>query len=206
MLIPTDVADPFYQILRGRRSIRRYTGQPVPRPVLERLLAAAVWAPNAHNRQPWRFVVVTNRATQRRLAERLAKRWEQELLAGGVDPAAVRRRVAISRARIGGAGALVLGCLTMVEMDHHADAQRQQLEWLMAAQSTALALGNLQLAAHHEGLGACWMCAPLFAPDVVRSVLELPEAWEPQALITLGYPAETREKDRRPLQEVVVWR
>ena len=73
----------------------------------------------------------------------------------------------------------------------------QRLEWLMAAQSTALALGNLLLAAHHEGLAACWMCAPLFAPDIVRDVLDLPADWEPQALITLGYPAETREKDEK---------
>ncbi|MEZ4580208.1 MAG: nitroreductase family protein [Caldilineaceae bacterium] len=43
---------------------------------------------------------------------------------------------------------------------------------------------NLLLAAHAHGLGACWMCAPLFVPDLVRTVLDLPPAWEPQALIT----------------------
>ncbi len=200
------IADPFWQTLLERRSLRRYTDQPVPRALLERLLTAAIWAPNAHNRQPWRFTVVTESAMQRRLAEAMAARWEQDLLAAGADPTFTGRRAATSRQRISSAGALVLGCLTLVDMDHHSDPERQRLEGLMAAQSLALALGNLLLAAHHEGLAACWMCAPLFVPDLVRSVLTLPPDWEPQALITLGYPAETRTSARRPLSEIVLWR
>lgn len=199
-------ADAFWRTLLQRRSLRRYTGQPIPRVMLERLLTAAIWAPNAHNRQPWRFAVITEAETQRRLAEVMAQRWEVDLLADGADPAFVQRRAAISRQRIASAGALVLGCLTMVEMDVYPSPDRQQLEWLMATQSLALALGNLLLAAHHEGLAACWMCAPLFAPDLVRSALDLPPDWAPQALITLGYAAETRTQTRRPLTDVVLWR
>jgi len=203
-------SDPFWRTLLDRRSVRRYTGQPVPRGLLERLLTAAIWAPNAHNRQPWRFAVVAQAEAQHRLAAAMAERWERDLLADGADPALAGRRAAISRQRISGAGAVVLGCLTMTEMDHYPDPQRQRLEELMAAQSLALALGNLLLAAHHEGLAGCWMCAPLFVPDLVRETLELPPDWEPQALITLGYPAgypaETRTSARRPLSDVVLWR
>jgi len=64
---------------------------------------------------------------------------------------------------------------------------------------------NLLLAAHHAGLGACWMCAPLFCPDVVRDALNLPDHWQPQALITLGYPAETRQRERRHIEENTLW-
>ena len=71
-------------------------------------------------------------------------------------------------------------------------------EWTMAVQSTALACQNLLLAAHQAGLGACWMCAPLFCPDVVRDALTLSEDWEPQGLITVGYPAQTRTSERAP--------
>jgi len=198
--------DDFWQTFLGRRSVRRYAATPVPRSVLERLLTAAIWAPNAHNRQPWRFAVTHDRVQQQRLAEAMAAYWQTALAADGVDAETIARRTTLSYQRISGAGALVVGCLTMAEMDAYADAGRQRLEWLMAVQSTALALGNLLLAAHHEGLGACWMCAPLFAPDRVREAFELPADWEPQALITLGYPAETRTKERRPLAEVVAWR
>ena len=76
-------SDPFWQTLLERRSIRRYTDQPVPRALLERLLTAAIWAPNAHNRQPWRFAVVTERSSGEQLAEQLAARWERDLLADG---------------------------------------------------------------------------------------------------------------------------
>jgi nitroreductase len=76
----------------------------------------------------------------------------------------------------------------------------------MAVQSVALACQNLLLAAHAHGLGACWMCAPLFVSGLVRETLDLPSHWQPQALLTLGYPAETKTKDRAPLASRVLWR
>jgi nitroreductase len=76
----------------------------------------------------------------------------------------------------------------------------------MTVQSVALACQNLLLAAEAHGVGACWMCAPLFVPELVLRVLALPTDWEPQALITLGYPAESKEKDRAPLVSRVIWR
>jgi F420 biosynthesis protein FbiB-like protein len=94
----------------------------------------------------------------------------------------------------------------MVDMDRYPDPERSAAERLMAVQSTALAVQNLLLAAHAEGLGACWMCAPLFCPDVVSAQLNLPEDWEPQALITIGYPAEQKQSARQPLETRVLWR
>ena len=90
-------------------------------------------------------------------------------------------------------------------MDHYLDHKRAQAEHLMAVQSVAMAVQNLLLAAHAEGLGACWMCAPLFCPDVVAQALALPTEWQAQALVTLGYPASAGKPPvRRPLAESVV--
>jgi F420 biosynthesis protein FbiB-like protein len=136
----------------------------------------------------------------------MAARWRSDLSGDGVDPDQIEQRIAISHARIIGAAALIVPAVCMEEMDSYPDARRSEAEWLMAVQSVALATQNLLLAAHHEGLGACWMCAPLFVPDLVRQVLALPEIWEPQALITLGFPAESKEKTRAPLATRVVWR
>ena len=91
-------------------------------------------------------------------------------------------------------------------MDDYPDRRRQEAEWLMAVQSTALACQNLLLAAHQYGLAACWMCAPLFVPELVRDALGLPDSWHPQALITLGYAAEEKQRERLPLAERVIWR
>jgi F420 biosynthesis protein FbiB-like protein len=124
----------------------------------------------------------------------------------GLDAEHIARRVAISHARLTQSPALIAPALTMEDMDVYADDWRNQAEYIMAVQSVALACQNLLLAAHDAGLAACWLCAPLFAPDLVRQALALPEHWIPQAILTLGYAAEQKEKERAPLAAQVVWR
>lgn len=194
------------EIIHSRRSIRRYQQRAIDKSTLDRLLDAAIWAPSAHNRQPWRFCVITSEETKDRLSNAMSEQWHRDLSQDGADPELIARRVAISRVRMTSAAALILVALSMEEMDRYPDEVRSQAEWTMAVQSTALACQNLLLAAHSEGLGACWMCAPLFVPELVRAVLELPQSWHPQALITLGYPAEEKIKDRSPIASKVVWR
>lgn len=189
-----------------RRSIRRYQPRPVARELVERLLEAAIWAPSAHNRQPWRFCVVDTVERKETLAQAMGARLRSDLERDGTPAELIEKDVARSYARITGAPVLIVLCLTMIDMDQYTDERRNLNEYLMAAQSTAMAGQNLLLAAEQSGLAACWMCAPLFCPDVVRDVLHLPEDWQPQALITLGYAAEAREKNRRPLETSVLWR
>lgn len=197
--------DDFLRLARGRRSIRRYEPREVPQSTLEALLEAAVWAPSAHNRQPWRFAVVRG-AGQERLARAMGARLRADLERDNAPQAVIEADVTRSYERLTGAPVVIVLCLSMADMDTYPDARRQQHEWTMAVQSVAMAGQNLLLAAHAHGLGACWMCAPLFCPDVVQDALDLPPDWEPQGLITLGYAAQTRDKTRQPLAEKVVWR
>jgi F420 biosynthesis protein FbiB-like protein len=197
---------PFWDAVRARRSVRRYSEEPVSREAIERLLEAATWAPSAHNRQPWRFCISIDVEIRRRLVAAMAERWQADLAADGLDGAEIEARTSTNRLRLTAAPVLVLASLCMEEMDSYPDVRRRDAERIMGIQSVALACQNLLLAAHVEGLGACWMCAPLFAADAVRKALELPPSWEPQALITLGHPAERRSKDRFPVASRVVWR
>lgn len=194
--------DAIYQ----RRSIRRYQTKAVPHTLIEALLSAAIWAPSAHNRQPWRFVVIETAAQKELLAGAMGRRLRADLSADGVDVSIIEADVSRSYARITSAPALIALCLSMEDMDTYTDAGRSQNEYLMAVQSVAMAGQNILLAAHSVGLAACWMCAPLFCPNVVREALVLPEDWQPQALLTVGYPAETRDKTRKPLEASVIWR
>lgn len=187
-----------------RRSIRRYRPDPVPSELVEQLLEAAIWAPSAHNRQPWRFAVITtSQSLKERLALAMGSQLRADLSEDGVSEAVIGRDVRRSYERITGAPVLILLSLTLIDMDVYPDQRRQENERSMAVQSTAMAGQNLLLAAHALGLGACWMCAPLFCPEVVRETLALPADWQPQGLVTLGYPAEVRVKDRLPLEETV---
>lgn len=197
---------PVLDAITGRRSLRRYRLEPVPPELINRLLTAAVWAPSAHNRQPWRFAVIETPDAKERLARAMGERLRRDLTADGVDEAIIAADVGRSYDRLTSAPVLVMVCLSMVEMDVYTDARRNQHELTMAAQSTAMAGQNLLLAAHEAGLGACWLCAPLFCPEVVREALDLPEDWQPQGVITLGYPAQNREKTRKPLEMSVMWR
>ena len=193
-------------IIFARRSIRRYQDRPVAQQTLESVLTAALWAPSAHNRQPWRFAVVTSPDQRRDLALAMGTRLRADLAADHVPPDLIEKDANRSYSRISSAPALVLVCLSMVDMDRYPDAKRSANERTMAVQSTAMAVQNLLLASQAEGLGACWMCAPLFCPDVVSRQLDLPADWEPQALVTLGYPAEEKHSTRQPLETRVLWR
>lgn len=198
-------ASDVFETLFTRRSLRRYQPDPVPREVIERVLQSGIWAPSAHNRQPWRFAVIESDAQKVKLAQAMGARLRRDLEADDVPEAVIEADVSRSYDRITSAPVLIAVCLSMVDMDVYPDDKRNHNEYIMAVQSVAMAGENLLLAAHASGLGACWMCAPLFCPDVVVDTLSLPEDWQPQGLITLGYPAQEREKTRRPLSDVVVW-
>jgi len=194
----------WYELAAGRRSIRRYGTAPVPAQTLRRILSAACWAPSAHNRQPWRFAVLDEAAAKDRLARAMGERLRVDRLADGDAADLVAADAARSHARITQAPVVVVVALDMADMDRYPD-KRQRAEYLMAVQSTAMAVQNLLLAAHAEGLGACWMCAPLFCPEVVSAALELPKGWEPQALVTMGGPANAGKPPMRHPVETVLW-
>ena len=165
--------------------------------MLDSLLQAAIAAPSAHNRQPWRFLVIQGQTTKRRLALAMGERLRADRLRDGDAEAAIASDVSRSFTRLTGAPVLVLVCVSMIDMDRYPDASRNQCERTMAVQGTAMATQNLLLAAHAAGLGACWMCAPLFCPDTVVAALRLPADWEPQGIVALGYPADHGKPYRR---------
>lgn len=189
-----------------RRSVRRYLSQPIDPAVIDDLLAAATTAPSAHNRQPWRFAVLNTLAHKQALAQAMGDRLRRARQADRDNEADIEADVARSQVRITGAATVVVVCLSMRDMDRYPDPERSRHEHQMAVQSTAMAGQNLLLAAHDAGLGACWLCAPMFCPDVVRGALQLPEDWEPQGLITLGHPANSGKPFvRKPLAEVTLF-
>ncbi|MEQ1880640.1 MAG: nitroreductase family protein [Burkholderiales bacterium] len=196
-------ATSFADLAAARRSIRRYLPIPIARELIDSLLETAVTAASAHNRQPWRFPVIETTAAKEKLARAMGERLREDRSRDGDSAEAIDADVARSYARLTGAPVLIVICMSMIDMDRYADDKRNQAERLMATQGAAMAAQNLLLAAHAAGLGACWMCAPLFCQGTVASTLGLPSDWEPQAIITLGYPADQGKPfRRRPLSEV----
>ena len=194
-------------VIRSRRSVRHFRREPVSHATIEALMEAARWAPSAHNAQPWRFVVLEDQQRRRDLAHAMASRFQTDLQADGVPEGEALARAARAEACLSEAPAVILACLTLQDAQVYPDAQRAAAEHAMAVQSTALAVENLLLTAHQVGLGACWLCSPLFCPEIVVRELDLPPKWEPQAFILLGIPERApTAPERRPLADILVWR
>jgi coenzyme F420-0:L-glutamate ligase/coenzyme F420-1:gamma-L-glutamate ligase len=193
----------YLEFIKSRRSSKLLEPGDVPLEDLMTALEAAVSAPSAHNAQPWRFILLRNKDTIRRLLEAMAEEWKRDLLSDGLDERKVEVIIRESASRTLRASAVIVACLTMSEMDHYPDEKRSRCEYVMAVQSVAAACQNLLLALHALGYGACWRCGPLFAPESVRRVLNIPSDVEPQALIEVGLPGGIRPMRRKTLSEVV---
>lgn len=174
--------------IQERRSIRKYQARKVPKELVEAVLAAAGWAPSAHNAQPWRFIILADSAVKRKLALAVAGAWAADMAYDSVTIDEQKRTAKVER--FANAPVLILACSTIEDMQKFSDERRQKCERDLAMQSLGAAIENLLLKAHVKGFGACWFCAPSFCKDKVRKVLEIPAEVEPQALVALGYPAE----------------
>jgi F420 biosynthesis protein FbiB-like protein len=192
-------------LLQNRRSVRQYLPQAVAREHLERILEAARWAPSPHGRQPWRFVVLTRQELKTQLADAMGTTWRKNLEMDAQPEEIVKLRLEKSRQRILYAPAIIIPCLYLEDMDRYPDEKRQQDEMTMAIQSLGAAVQNMLLMAYDLGLDTCWMCAPLFCPEIVCDVLHLDQRLIPHALITVGYAAaDPRRREHRSLEQLVV--
>lgn len=192
------------ELMQSRQSIRMFSSQPIQQKTLLSILEASTWAPSAHNSQPWRFIIIQASDMKLKLAKSMAKRWEKQMKMDGVPQKYIERLIKTSEERFTQPPVIIIACLTMENMDKYSDNLRKKIEFIMAIQSVAAALENLLLAAHYEGLGACWYCAPLFCQDDIRKILKIPQNIDPQALVTLGYPAETPPRTPRKSLDTLI--
>jgi len=197
-----------HHFLRSRRSTRRFLGplaktgkpDPVPAPVIERILETATYAPSAHNLQPWRFAIVADLSAKQRLGLALTSKMRADMTAARVPPAEIGSRVERTLRRLDQAPVVILLC-----RDVTAVRGEEQEEVTMSIQSVAACGLQLLLAAHAEGLGGNWICWPLYAQEAACNALSLPETWQPQAMFILGYAdEEPREKKLKLLDEIVI--
>ena len=202
-MIDSGETNQLQDLIRSRRSVRRFLPKAVPKEQVIRILESATWAPSAHNRQPWRFVVLIKEETRVQFVETMSVLFRQDLLADGTPEVEIEQTVNRARQRIRSAPVAVLLCMDTSLCETYSDQRRQDAEFLMGVQGVAMAGNTMLLAAHALGLGGVWMCAPLFAAGIVKTVLDLPQEWEPQGLILLGYPANYPQlRPRRVVDEV----
>ena len=156
------------EVLKTRRSVRAYKGEPVPRKVIEDIVDCGRLAATAVNIQPWEFVVVTDARMLRRIAT------------------ATDYGKFIADAPM---------CVLVLCRD-----TKYYLE------DGSAATENILLAARAHGLGSCWVAGDKkpYAAEICHLV-GAPQGYKLVSLIPMGYSAESPEKSKRPLSDVLHW-
>lgn len=179
------------EAIRTRHSIAKVKSDPVPRALIERLLDAAVQAPNHHSTQPWRFVVLTGPGRERlgEVMARSLKKQKPELPDSGLE---------IERAK-----PLRAPLLIAVGMEKSSDPRVMEIEDICAV---AAAVENLLLAAHGLGLGAMWRTGKAADDPLVKQFLGFAVDAPLIGFIYVGFPeAHPDFADRPSFENRTVW-
>ncbi len=184
------------QALLLRRSVRRFTDRPVDSEIIEAAVAQALTAPAPHHTRPARFVWVADPDRRTALLDAMTEAWRADLLGDGMTAEAVQRR--ISRGRIlYDAPEVVIPFVVPDGAHSYPDATRTAAEHTMFTVAVGAAVQGLLVALAARGVGSCWIGSTIFAPEVVRDVLDLPPEWEPLGAVAIGY-AEQPPEPRQP--------
>jgi F420 biosynthesis protein FbiB-like protein len=184
--------------IAARRSIRRFKSDPIPDEDIQTILTAAIQAPSAKNRQPWRFVVVKGdkRADMVRV-----------MRAGIADARAQGEDLGSS---VGSANIMEQAPVTVFIFSPDgiapwlAHSIEQMFNDVLNIQSIGAAIQNMLLAALDLGLGSLWICDVFYAYDGLCEWLG--EKGQMIAAVSFGYPDESPPaRPRKPLDEVVKW-
>jgi nitroreductase len=218
----------FEDVIRGRRSIRAYTTEPVPQDLVREILDEARWAPSSRNTQAWNVWVLTGAALERfkgafkvALAREEADApdlpgtstddWPEACSARAVELMKTRAQTLEAAGEVSGPAA---------SMERMADCFgapvllvfgfEECLADASASYDTASLVQNVCLAAHDKGLGTCQSTTLVRYPGLLRDVLPGSAEKKMVIAVTLGWPdpkdvANTFARSRAPLDEIVTW-
>jgi nitroreductase len=190
---------------------RSFRDQPVPQEVLYEAIDAARFGPQGGNRQPVRFVIVTDTDLKRRLGALYLEQWEPYLKllaeqAGAQGPPPPRRRRGASvdafAREFGRHPAIVVVCAHLQSL-LATDAQLDRLS-IVGGASVYPIVQNFMLALRDQGVGSALTTLLCAREPEVRQLLRIPGEYATACHIAIGYPADgfPRHLTRRPVQEL----
>lgn len=180
-----------------RRSVRRFSAEPVPAELIEAAVGEALTAPAPHHTRPVRFVWVRDPDTRVRLLDRMKDQWRADLTGDGRSAESVERRVARGDI-LYDAPELVIPFMVPDGAHSYPDAARTAAEHTMFTVAVGAAVQALLVGLAVRAVGSCWIGSTIFAADLVRTELDLPADWEPLGAIAIGY-AQEPQPPREPV-------
>jgi 5,6-dimethylbenzimidazole synthase len=179
-----------------RRDVRRFRRDPLPDGAVERLIEIACLSPSVGLSQPWRFVVVDDKARRRAVIDDFKTCNDDALRSYSSERAA--KYAALKLAGLEEApGHLAVFAETTREMGHGLGraTMPDTTEYSVVA-----AICSMWLAARAEGIGLGWVS--ILNPARIQAILEVPESWKLIGYLCIGYP---QAEDDRPELERADW-
>jgi len=185
----------FLELVKNRRSFRRFTSDPVPKEIVEKVLEAARHSPSAGNSQPWEFVVVQDVAKKKSITKSITSGYKKlkEADPNIYWPVAVQPHLFTAPVLI-----IVCGDRRLQETyPAHLEGE------ILLRQSLAISIYTLQLAAASLGLATAWGTIQTELRETkIRQLLGIPDVYTVDHIVPLGYPDEEKEKSDNALRPV----
>jgi nitroreductase len=204
------LADATMKVIQDRRSIREYTADPVSDHDLDLILEAARQAPSGENAQPWRFIVVKDPQTRkklgalagggsgRRFTSEFVTKQMQERFSGLQDEE--KKKAAFEKLTSGKVSAF----LADAPVDLIVCGKKGVWD---LPYDTSAAIENILLMVTALDLGACWVIAPCIDirdEERLKELLGMPEDYKAISIISIGHPTRPhRPRPRLPIKDIV---
>ncbi len=198
------------KVIQDRRSIREWTDEPVSEEDLAMILEAGRQAPSGENAQPWRFIVVKDPATRKKLAAlagggsgrrftaEFVTKQMHERFAGLKDEA--KKKAAFEKLTSGQVSQFSENAPVTIIVCGKKDVWDTPYD-------TSAAIENMLLMITALGLGACWVIAVCFdvrEEERTKELLGIPEGFKTISLISVGHPTRPhRQRPRLPIHQLV---
>jgi 5,6-dimethylbenzimidazole synthase len=183
-------------LLLWRRDVRRFRPDPLPEGVLENLIELACLAPSVGLSQPWRFVIVGDKARRAAVRDNFAA-----CNAAALSAQAPERAGLYARLKLAGLGEAPVHFAVFADRattQGHGLGRRTMPE--MIEYSAVTAVHTIWLAARAQGIGLGWIS--ILDPIAIAGILDVPTAWKLIGYFCLGYP---EAEDTLPELEAAGW-
>lgn len=205
------------KLIKERRSIRKWKRKEVSDDSLRKAVELATWAPNGGNYQGWHFIIVKNKEVIEKMADAVqsvadkiaswpeAVSWQEDVHRYQKNASFFRKAPAC----IGVFSGIYQSPLDKVLIARESfDREAKEILGFRksaptAVQSAAAAVTTMLLVFHHMGLGAVWLVSPIQAKKEIEAILNVPSNTDLICLIAVGYPDESPQKDRKPVDQVL---
>jgi coenzyme F420-0:L-glutamate ligase/coenzyme F420-1:gamma-L-glutamate ligase len=193
------------KILKDRRSYKHtFEDKMVDRKVIEECIDIARWAPSAHNGQFWRYIILEKGELREKLIDQMNQKLRHDLINDEKTEEFIETKINKTKSNFNRAPVLILLCLDTEELEDYPDDERQQNELILGIQSISSSATYFLLSLELRRLASCWYCAPLFAKEIIKKTLNLPESYIPISFFTVGFPLKKMlAPSRKKLQDVI---